>query len=630
MNRILPIAWLAGVAITTVAAPMPSRPNIVFILADDLGSSDTTLHGTTSFYRTPNIERLARRGMTFTRAYAASPLCSPTRAAILTGLSPARTGITAPVCHLPEEVLAPSVDRSAPPDVPALPVRSVTRLATSYRTIAVALKEAGYATAHFGKWHLGPEPYSPLQHGFDVDLPHWPGPGPGGGYLAPWKFPNFPARSPGEHIEDRMAAEAVRWMETNRDRPFFLNYWAFSVHAPFEAKPSLIEEFRSRVNPADAQRSPTYAAMVASLDDAVGTLLDAIDRLGLAERTIIVFTSDNGGNMYNKVDGTTPTSNRPLRGGKGNIFDGGTRVPCVIVWPGVASPGSRSDALIQSEDFYPTFLDGLGIAPAPGQRFDGISILPALRGEPLEREAVIQYFPQATRVPDSLPPAAALHHRDGWKLIRVFHGGPNRAHRHLLFDLNQDPGETRDLAGQQPERVRSLAVLLDRALTDAGAVLPTPNPRHNPATRSAPEAKPSPQAGGWQGSADTRLEVRDGELHVTSTGRDPWLARHDLPSDASGPFTLRFRMSSTGSGPGAAYYTTPSEPRFHRDRMIPFDLRHDGQAHDYEVAIPAAQITSFRIDPGNAPGQIRIISVVVLASNGTPAYAWPPSAAPQP
>lgn len=139
-----------------------------------------------------------------------SPLCSPTRAAILTGRSAARIGITAPVCHQPEEVLASSVDRSGSPELPARPVRSVTRLATTYRTIALALKEAGYATAHFGKWHLGPEPYSPLQHGFDVDLPHWPGPGPSGGYLAPWKFKNFAARSPGEPIEARMATEAVR------------------------------------------------------------------------------------------------------------------------------------------------------------------------------------------------------------------------------------------------------------------------------------------------------------------------------------------------------------------------------------------------------------------------------------
>ena len=177
-----------------------------------------------------------------------------------------------------------------------------------------------------------------------------------------------------------MAKEAVAWMEKHKDRPFYLNYWMFSVHAPFDAKKALIEKHRARVNPADPQRSPTYAAMVESMDDAVGTLLDALDRLKLADKTIIIFTSDNGGNMYNEIDGTTPTSNAPLRGGKATMFEGGTRVPCVIAWPGVTTAGSRSDAMIQSEDYYPTLLAGLGLQPAPGQRFDGISILPALEG----------------------------------------------------------------------------------------------------------------------------------------------------------------------------------------------------------------------------------------------------------
>ena len=176
-----------------------------------------------------------------------------------------------------------------------------------------------------------------------------------------------------------MAAEAVAWMEKNKDRPFYLNYWMFSVHAPFDAKKSLIEKHRARVNPADPQRSPTYAAMIESMDDAIGTLLDALDRLQIADHTIIIFTSDNGGNMYNEVDGTTPTSNAPLRGGKATMFEGGTRVPCVVVWPGVTAAGSRSDAIIQSEDYYPTLLDGLGLQAAPGQRFDGVSILPALQ-----------------------------------------------------------------------------------------------------------------------------------------------------------------------------------------------------------------------------------------------------------
>ncbi|MEM9704026.1 MAG: sulfatase-like hydrolase/transferase, partial [Planctomycetota bacterium] len=218
-----PLIRFAFAALCAVAAPRlaaeesaaqsssASRPpNVILILADDLGWSDTTLYGTTSFYRTPNVERLAQRGMTFTRAYAASPLCSPTRASIMTGLSPARVGITAPQCHVRQARLKAGVEEQAAPGKPSTQGISATRLDPSHLTLAEALRSHGYATGHFGKWHLGPEPYSPLEHGFDVDLPHWPGPGPAGSYLAPWRFPNFQANRPGEHIEDRMAAEACR------------------------------------------------------------------------------------------------------------------------------------------------------------------------------------------------------------------------------------------------------------------------------------------------------------------------------------------------------------------------------------------------------------------------------------
>lgn len=334
------------------------KPNVLFILADDLGWSDTTLYGTTKLYQTPNLERLAARGMTFTRAYSASPLCSPTRSAILTGLSPARTGITTPNCHEPAVVLAATTGKWAPPSKKSIVPIPATRLKTDYPTLTKSLKAAGYATGHFGKWHLGPEPYSPFEHGFDVDVPHHPGPGPAGSFVAPWKFASFKEKSPGEHLEDRMADEAVAWMEQQEGKPFFLNYWMFSVHAPFDAKAALIEKHRARIDPADEQRSPTYAAMVESMDDAVGTLLDALDRLHIAEKTIVVFTSDNGGNLYSEIDGTTPTSNRPLRGGKATLFE------------------------------------GLRLPAEAGAVRDGISVLPALKGETMPERPLFRYFPQ--------------------------------------------------------------------------------------------------------------------------------------------------------------------------------------------------------------------------------------------
>jgi phosphoglycerol transferase MdoB-like AlkP superfamily enzyme len=185
----------------------------------------------------------------------------------------------------------------------------------------------------------------------------------------------------------------------------FLNYWMFSVHAPFDAKKALIEEHRARMDPGDVQRLPTYAAMVESMDDAVGTLLDALDRLSIAERTAVVFYSDNGGNMYNEIDGTTPTSNRPLRGGKATMWEGGIRVPAIVSWPGVTRAGTRSAAIIQGTDYYPTTLSLLGLPPTPDHPIDGVNITAALRGEAFERGPMFTCFPHQTKVPDFLPPA---------------------------------------------------------------------------------------------------------------------------------------------------------------------------------------------------------------------------------
>jgi len=221
-------------------AATPARPNIVFIMADDLGWRDLGCFGS-RFHQTPNLDRLATRGVRFTQAYAANPLCSPTRSSVLTGLWPARTGITAPVCHVPQVILEKGLVKGNP-NMPVLVANSITRLKTDYLTLPKILRDAGYRTGHFGKWHLGAEPYSALQHGFEVDWPHWPGPGPAGSYVAPWKFPaNLQIESrPGEHIEDTVSAHVVQFIRANKDRPFYVNYWPFSVHAPYDAKDELV------------------------------------------------------------------------------------------------------------------------------------------------------------------------------------------------------------------------------------------------------------------------------------------------------------------------------------------------------------------------------------------------------
>jgi len=476
--------WLNG--LVGGAAPRPAqsnnpaagRPNLVFILADDLGWRDTGLYGST-FLETPNIDRLAQRGMMFAQAYAA-PLCSPTRASIMTGLHPARLGMTSASGHLPEEVLKQSLRVGAQPTHKARQADSVTRLSSDYFTLAEALKEAGYVTGHFGKWHLGRAPYDPRRRGFDVDVPHWFGPGPAGGYLAPWQFPNFQGE-PGEHIEDRMAAEAEKFLRANKDRPFYLNYWAFSVHAPWGAKPSLIQKYRAKADPKNPQRNPVYGAMVQSLDEAVGRITRTIDELGLAERTILIFSSDNGGVHFRELDGAPMTSNAPLRAGKATVYEGGTRTPLVVIWPGVVRPGSRSDQLVSGVDFYPTILELVGRRPKAGQTFDGLSIIPALKGGTLPRDTVFCHFPHYTPATGNTP--ATYVRKGDWKLIRYYADNEDQTDRHELYNLKDDVGEADNLAGRRPDKVKELSERIDGFLRHTKAVVPKPNPDYQPPAR---------------------------------------------------------------------------------------------------------------------------------------------------
>jgi len=623
------------------AAERERQPNVLFILADDLGWSDTTLFGTTTLYETPNIAKLAARGMTFSRAYACSPLCSPTRASILTGLSPARIGITAPNCHTPQVVLKATPSDNGPPNLHAAAVNSVTRFDTKYFTLAEALKEQGYATGHFGKWHLGKDPYSPLQHGFDVDVPHWHGPGPAGSYVAPWKFPDFDPDRPDQHLEDRMADEAVAFMETHRDAPFFLNYWMFRVHARFDATRTLIEKYAGKVQQNEPQRCPTYAAMIESMDDAVGRLLDRLDELELADNTIIIFASDNGGNMYSEVDGEVPTSNTPLRGGKATMYEGGVRGPGIVVQPGHIKAGSRSDEVIQSSDFYPTLLELLNVKPQEGQQFDGISIVPALEGKPLERDAIFTYFPHNPKIPDWLPPAVSVHHGD-WKLIRLFHAGENGAHRWKLFNLKKDLGETNDLATDQPERVRNLDAMIERFLKQTNAVVPVPNKNFDPAKfhieeegisrRKVPKAQPHnngsaktmPPVAGWQAINNCRLSVDDGRLVVTCTGADPHLSyRLSKPLPAQS-YTLDLTMASTAKGQGQVFWQEQeTRPPFARERSQTFEVEHDGQSYNYRVELTVKKpIVAIRLDPATGAGVINISELKLTDDQGQVVRTW--------
>jgi arylsulfatase A-like enzyme len=470
----------------------PRKPNFLFILIDDLGWKDTACYGST-LYKTPNIDRLAAQGVRFMNAYTANPLCSPTRASIMTGMDPARLGITTPSCHVDQIVLKSTLPKTAPKWQKEIPPTVVTRLDTKFETYAKLLKKQGYVTGHFGKWHLGKEPYSPLQQGFDVDVPHWWGPC-AGDYIAPWKIMNKAGvkffDTPGRNIEDRMADEASAFIEKNKDKPFFVNYWAYSVHAPLDSTPSVIAHYLNRVHPEDLQRNPVYAAMVEVMDNAVGKLLDTIEKAGVADNTIVIFMSDNGGLTYNdpnvhkQFNGIPATTMAPLREGKGTIYEGGRRVPFIVRWPGKVKADTVSNALMVSTDLYPTILEMAGIRVPATQPLDGVSLVPVLTGNKSSvRKGVYCYLPQF-QGPGRFPCASV---RVGnWKMIRYFHGNADDSNREELYNLRDDIGETFNVIGSAPAIAKVLSADLDAYLKNINAILPVyPNPAYDPHANAA-------------------------------------------------------------------------------------------------------------------------------------------------
>jgi len=501
-NKLLPLALAAGCALSAAAvvAEETRPPNIVFIMADDLGWMDTGVYGS-SFYQTPNIDRLAERGMRFTEAYSANPLCSPTRSSILSGNYPTRVGMTGPWAHHGTAIFDHIMPAAAHPSDPFIqqagPAGSGggTRMDLPFYTYAEALKDAGYRTAHFGKWHVGPYPYSAREQGFDVDLPEWHGPGPAGAFIAPWAWRHWDAGEPGEHIEDRMAKEAIRFMQDNREGPFLINYWAFSVHSPYDSKRDVkaekLDHFIPRaIEMAGAnypQHNAVMGGMVATFDKNVGRLMDALDDLGISDNTIIILFSDNGGviaeprESYNHPEPVGPiTSNHPLRSGKASIYEGGVRVPFIVSWPGVTEPNSVSDQLTMSMDLYPTMLEMAGVEMFPGLPMDGVSLVPALKGEPFDRGPLFVHFPHGGKLWEGFQPSTSVREGD-WKLIRFYHDTADQSHRLELYNLREDIGETNNLAAQQPDKLAHLSRLIDDWLIETEATVPRANPNFSPA-----------------------------------------------------------------------------------------------------------------------------------------------------
>jgi arylsulfatase A-like enzyme len=464
--------------------PSPRPPNIVLILADDLGWRDTGAYGS-SYYQTPNIDMLAAGGLRFTQAYSSSPLCSPTRASIVTGYHPAFLRFTQAEAHDDHAVEFPTeMPVSARPDRAVVSPPSATRLALEHKTVADHLKDAGYATGFFGKWHLGGGKWQPDQRGYDVVMPGGSSPGVPS-YTPPYRLLGFEDGPAGEHLDQRLAEEALAFVRSHLasrgDEPFFLSYWPFSVHHPYRAKRPLLRKYQHLRDPGDPQRTPVMAAMIEELDTALGVLFEGLKAAGVRENTLVIFTSDNGGVdwMGPSDDEPMPTDNFPLRGGKAQIYEGGIRVPLIVSWPGHVAAEQISEQLVSSEDLFATILHVAGIERDEPQVNHGHSLYPLLTGKATEgsRSAVVVHYPHYVNRLDGSPVSSIRKGR--WKLIHNYAtaGTGGRPTTRELYDLEQDIGETTNLASSQPDLADAMWEELRSALAQMEALVPIENPR---------------------------------------------------------------------------------------------------------------------------------------------------------
>ncbi|MBL9200657.1 MAG: sulfatase [Opitutaceae bacterium] len=474
-------SWLAVLlALGWVSLPAAARPNVVLILADDLGAHDLGCDGS-DLHETPHLDRLAREGVRFTQAYAASTVCSPTRASLLTGKHPARLRIT----------IWSEGSLAGPQNRRLLQAASRHDLPHAETTIAKHLQAAGYLTALVGKWHLGGAGHFPETHGFDVNIggTHWGAPSTffwpyRGGFGAAGELryvPHLEFGAAGEYLTDRLTDEALRVIDRAAAdrRPFFLYLAHHAPHTPIEAKPADVAHFEAKLRPGLNHRNATYAAMIKSLDDSVGRVLARLAERGLERETIVVFASDNGGYLGTDRRQDVPvTTNAPLRSGKGSLYEGGLRVPLMVRWPGVTPAGRNCAEPVVLTDLFRTIAGAAGLAEIAGAPGDGLDLAPLLRDPEarLGRETIFFHYPHYYHAQPSTPASSV---RDGdWKLIEYFEDG-----RLELFHLRDDPGETRDRATMERARAAAMRAKLVAWRESVGAALPTPNPNFNPAKK---------------------------------------------------------------------------------------------------------------------------------------------------
>jgi arylsulfatase A-like enzyme len=479
MRLVLMSAIALSVALSAWAAD--DRPNVVLILVDDMGLHDLSVEGST-FYQSPNIDKLARGGMRFTQGYANCRVCSPSRASIQLGQFTARHGIT-------QWIGAKSgMDWNRQDSLLSAEYRR--QLPDSDTTLAERMKSAGYRTFFAGKWHLGGEGSLPTDHGFDVNIGGHHRGSPPGGFFSPYKNPKLKDGSPGESLTLRLADETASFIRDHQDQPFFAMLSFYAVHAPVQTTRKLWSKYRGlapKLAP-DQQRfsidrtlpvrriqdHPVYAGMVETTDIAVGRVLEALEQTGLAESTIVIFTSDNGGVSSGDA---YATSNLPLRGGKGRQWEGGIREPYYIRYPAVIRPGTTSDVPVTGADFYPTILELCGLPLMPQQHVDGVSLVPLLKGGEIESRPLYWHYPHY----DNQGGEPSSLYRDGdWKLIHYYEDDRNE-----LYHLEVDPSEESDLARSYPARTAKMWDQLGRWLRTVDAKFPEPDPRYDPAKTEA-------------------------------------------------------------------------------------------------------------------------------------------------
>ena len=470
-----PLLFLVlGLLLSTQASAAESgrKPNIVYILADDLGWTDLGCQGS-KFYETPNIDRLAAEGVRLTN-YHNCQNCQPTRAALMTGQYAARTGV----------YTVGGIDRFDWQTRPLRPVDNKNKLPLDKVTIAQSLKKAGYATALFGKWHLGEDgEHHPRHRGFDEAIVSM------GRHFNFETQPKEPVRK-GEYLADFLTDKAVDFIQRHREAPFFLYLPHFGVHSPHQAKENWVQHFKDKPA-AGGHHSTVYAGMIASVDESVGRILKTLERLGLLENTIVIFSSDNGGvGGYSREGGLIQTGglaskraggeghditdNAPLRSGKGSLYEGGTRVPWIVRWPGVAKPGGQCDVPSIHVDMFPTLLQMAGAEAPEKVVLDGESLVEVIRNPSalLKREAIYQHFPGYLGAGKNLwrtTPVGVIQSGD-WKLMEYFED-----HHLELYNLKDDPGETRNLAGSESERAKSLKDKMEAWRESIHAPMPLPN-----------------------------------------------------------------------------------------------------------------------------------------------------------